>query len=561
MKIRKDPIKKFNYVFDFQYDEEIVTFCRHIKSIKGFKSLKFIEKKWRFNDLTIMYLLLKEYSRAKVHANMQEDIESFELEKKQEEVQIKKGKSLKETMNSNIQINNIKGELYEFQKATVDWIINNKGRGLVSLDMGLGKTYCSLAYIAHTKKEKTLVIVPASMKYSWADEVSKWTKLKALVINSKSELGLKEYNNHDIIILNYDILKKFLIFLTSVKFDCLIVDESTYIKNPSSIRSKAVKKISQRIESVILLSGSPILNRIIELYTSLNILDQKTWNDYYGFARRYCAAYQSPWGLDISGSSNVPELKERIDKYIIRKRKEEVLKDLPEKKFIDVPIRLENSIQKKYQLLENSLKTYLRDTKNKTRAEIQKSLLAEALVKLNELRQLTSEGKIESTKELIQSIINSGEKVIVFSSFIFPLETFKNHFEKESVMIIGSTSDIDRKKAIDEFQDNPEIKIFFGGINSASMGITLTAASNVIFLDLDWTPEVMRQGFSRIDRIGQEADSISIYQMLALNTVDQKMLKILKTKREIINKLIDGKEVPFQKKEGNIFKDVINSYK
>lgn len=560
MKIEKEIIGKFKYVFDFAFDMSVVNFCRQIKEKKGFKSLSFLDRKWRFNDISIMHLLLKEYPQIEVHANMQEDIELFELGKKQEEVQIKKGKRLKEVMNSNIQINNIKGELYGFQKATVDWIINNKGRGLVSLDMGCGKTFCSLAYIAHTKKEKTLIIVPSSMKYSWADEISKWTKLKALVINSKSELGLEEYNDHDIIILNYDILKKFLIFLTSVKFDCLIVDESTYIKNPSSIRSKAVKKISQRIESVILLSGSPILNRTIELYTSLNILDQEAWNDYYGFARRYCAAYQSRWGLDVSGASNIPELKERIDKYIIRKRKEDVLKDLPSKKFINVPIQLENGIQKKYQLLENSLRAYLRNAKNKTRAEIRKSLLAETLVKLNELRQLTSEGKIESTKELIQSILDSGEKVIVFSSFISPIKTLEDYFRKESVMIIGSTSGIDRKEAIDKFQNNSETKIFFGGINSASMGITLTAASNVIFIDFDWTPENMRQGYSRCDRIGQKADSISIYQMVALNTVDQKMLKILKEKQGIIDKLIDGKVIVTKQKEGTILKDIINSY-
>ena len=106
---------------------------------------------------------------------------------------------------------------------------------------------------------------------------------------------------------------------------------------------------------------------------------------------------------------------------------------------------------------------YLKETKNKTKAEIQKSLLAETLVKLNELRQLTSKGKIEATKELIQDVLNSGEKVIVFSSFNAPLNMFKKHFKKEAVMIIGSTSDIERKNAIDEFQSNSKIKVFLGG--------------------------------------------------------------------------------------------------
>lgn len=468
---------------------------------------------------------------------------------------------IKEKINTNtdFKINGISGNLYGFQKTTVAWLLNNQGRGLVSLDLGLGKTICSLAYVTHTKKEKTLVICPVSMKYTWKNEIEKWTKLKTLIIDSKSDVTLEDYQQYDIFVINFDILKKFFTFLTSVKFDCLIVDESTYCKNPKSIRAKATCLIAKRIESVILLSGSPLLNRVVELYTSLNILDPNTWNNYYSFVKRYCNAYQSKWGLDVSGASNIPELKEKISKYIIRKKKEDVLTELPDKKFINISIKLDSETQQKYQLLENSFIEYLKEIKNKSKREIQKALLAETLVKLNELRMLTSIGKINSTKEIIKDIINAGEKVVVFSSFNNPLKELQMNFEDESVIIMGNTSGEDRQKAIETFQNDPNKKIFFGGMLSANMGITLTAGSVVVFLDYDWCPENMRQAYSRIDRIGQKAKSISIYQMVAIDTIDQKMKKILDHKQRIIDQLIEGRATNVVE-ENKIINEVLKTY-
>lgn len=560
MKIYKEPTSKHKYVFEFTYDEKVVAYCRSIKAAFGLNSLKFYDKRWRFNNIDIMYLLQNKYPQLGTHCNMYDDIIMHEANKKQEKLRIQQGKKLKDALDSDIKISRIKGELYGFQKATVAWLINNNGRGLVSLDMGLGKSFVSLAYIAHTKKEKTLIVSPVSMKYTWLGEVKKWTNLKAMVINSKSTINLEEYNKYDIFIINFDILQKFCIFFKSVNFDCLIIDESTYIKNPQAKRSKTVKEISEKIESVILLSGSPLLNRVVELYTSLNILDNKTWNDYWTFVKRYCAAYQDRWGLNVSGASNVQELKQKIDSLIIRKKKEEVLNELPNKKFIDIPVKLDNNIQKKYQLLEASFVTYLKEVKKKSKKDIQKTLLAETLVKLNELRMLTSEGKINHTKERIQELIDIGEKVVVFSSFNNPLNTLKKIFDEESVLVIGSVPDTERQIAIEKFQNDSNKKIFFGGMLSANMGITLTAASTVIFIDFDWTPENMRQAYSRIDRIGQKASSISIYQMIALNTIDQKMSSILKKKQRIIDQLIENKSKISNIKENSAVNDIINSF-
>ena len=563
MLIQKEKTKYCEYVLSFDYNQNVVDFCRYLKSALGWAEFSYDPEKkgWRFKDPEVINMLKNKFPYIQVGAEVAKEVSVFKQKRKEEKEKEQNATRIKEAKVSNLEIKGIKGELYEYQKKTVKWLIDNQGRGLLSLDMGLGKTLCSLAYIVHSKKEKVLVICPSTMKYVWAEEIKKWSGLKPWVIHSKSDLTLEEYKKHDILIVNFDILKKFITFLTSVKLDSIIIDESTYIKNPQSLRAKAVKIISKNISSVILLSGSPLLNKVIELFTSLNILDPIIWNNYYSFALKYCGAHQTKYGLDVSGASNLPELRERVSKHIIRMKKEDVLEQLPEKKFIDIPVRLNDDIQKKYELLENSFITYLKEIKKKSNIEIQKALMGETLVKLNELRMLTTEGKIDFARELINNVLLTKEKIVVFSVFNKPLQLLHEEFKEESVIIIGSVADKDRQKAIQDFQNNPNKRIFFGGMRSANMGITLTQASVVLFVDFDWTPENMKQAYSRIDRIGQKADSISIYQIIALDTVDQKMSKILKIKQEIINRLIDGKEVDDSElNSGTIINDLIESY-
>jgi len=560
MKILKEKTKFYDYVFDFLFNWDTIEYCRELKETLGYQAFNFSEKKWRFKNLEAIDMLKQKFTDIEIDKEIERDHVNYKLEKEATAMIVEKSEELKVATSSKLEIKGIKGELYDFQKITVEWLINNKGRGLVSLDLGLGKTLCSLAYIAHEDYKKILVITPASVKYSWESECYKWSRLKPFVIDSKKELTLEDYKNHNVFIINYDILKKFFTFLSSVYFDCIIADESSYCKNPRAQRSKAVKEISKNIKSVILLSGTPLLSKPIELFTTLNILDPKNWNSYYGYAKRYCNMWQAPWGLDVSGSSNIPELREKIKRYIIRKKKEEVLKELPEKRFIDIPIKLDYETQNKYRLLEESFVDYLKNIKNKSEKEIQKSLSAERLTKLNELRQLACEGKVESVKEIIQAIIDTGEKIVIFCSYNNPLKTIKSAFPKESVMIIGSTPLLERKEVIDRFQSDPSVKIFLGGMLSAQTGITLTAARNVLFLNYAYVPANMEQAYSRIDRIGQKSDSIAIYQIVSLGTIDQRMSKILEKKKNIINQILETSSETEKIKSGNIVNDILSSY-
>ena len=401
----------------------------------------------------------------------------------------------------------------------------------------------ALAYIVHQKISRTLVICPASVKYAWESEVKKWTKLKPFVLSSdffrSNEATLDVIKQHDIFIINYDILKRFIDSYGDVRWDCLVVDEFHYIKSGTAIRTKFVKSIGKRISHILLLSGTPLLSRPAELLTGLQMMDPIIWKDWRSYTERYCDGHQGYWGWDARGSSNIDELKQKISRYFLRRRKEEVLPDLPPKQYIDIPVEMDNESRFEYDLAMSSFVDYLQKVKGKRDKDIAKSMQAMKLVRLGELRQITTKSKINAAQEIIQNIIDSGEKVVVFSNYNEPLQKLHEKFKNESVLILGSTPGSSRKELIDVFQTKPEVKVFFGGIKSTGVGITLTAASNVLFLDYSWVPADHHQAADRTHRIGQTAESINIYQMYARKSIDEKMKSLLASKQALFDKLIE----------------------
>ena len=405
-----------------------------------------------------------------------------------------------------------------------------------------GKTIQSIAYLVHTKKKKSLIVVPASVKYNWDKEIRQWTKLKTLVIDSKtSAIDIME-REYDVMVINYDILKKFLPILMKLRFDTLICDEAHYLKTPSAARSKSLKMIARGIESILLLSGTPLLSRPSELFNLLNIIDPVTWNSWYHYSVKYCEGHQTRWGWDTSGASNIEELYSKINKYFLRRTKKDVLSELPPKIYTNYTVKLDSKMQKNYDLVESSFAQYLRDVKKKKGHEIAKMVQAEKLTKLNELRQITTFGKIDAARELIQQIIDGGEKVIVFSVYNEPLLQLYKEFNN-SVLLVGSTPIEERQGVVDKFQNDKDCKIFFGGTKSAGIGITLTAASNVIFIDYSWNPADHAQAQDRAHRIGTMAECINIYQLYSKGTIDEYMIELLANKQEIFDQLIEGKSV------------------
>jgi len=551
---------KYKYAIDFNFNYEYLNYMRTLKIKYGYANINYNERKWRFNDMNIMNDIVKEYPHASIHVSMQEDAEMFERTKKEMASRIIKAKEIKESTDSDIKIEGIKGELYPYQKVGVEFFVNNNGRAMLTDDMGIGKSFQALAYAVHTNKKKTLVICPASVKYAWESEVKKWTSLKSSVIDSKDKEALSDeaYHTNDIFIINYDILVKFSDLITSRKWNCLIADEFHYIKNTAAKRTKEVKKIAKEIQSILLLSGTPILNRPVELFNGLNLIDPTTWNDWYGYVLRYCGAKRTRFGLDTSRATNIEELQEKISHYFLRRKKSDVLTELPPKQFIDRPVMLDKESAKNYDFAEESFVDYLREIKGK---KITSSQQAGVLVKLNELRQICSRGKIYAAKDLINEVLDSGQKIVVFSVYNEPLKQLKEYFGEQAVMIIGSTGNEERRDIINDFQNNPDKKVFLGGMKSAGAGITLTAASNVLFIDYSFVPADHWQAADRIHRIGQKAGSVSIYQLYSKNTIDEKIQEILEKKKELFEQLIDGKKLGRNTKKVNLMNDVLKTYK
>ena len=461
-----------------------------------------------------------------------------------------------------MEVNGIKGNLYEYQKLGVEFFLNSGGRALLADSPGVGKTVQALGFLTHTQYKRSLIVCPASVKFSWENEIDKWTNLSSFVVGPKTKL---EEIPPDVncIIVNYDILKKFFNEFMKYRWDCLVVDECHLIKSQTAIRSKVIKSLAKNIPHVLMLTGTPVLSRPIEIFNVLNIIDPKVWNNYYHFAVRYCAGKQGYWGFEAKGATNLDELRVRISRYFLRRTKEEVLPQLPPKNFIDVPIDLPVEAREEYELAEKSLIKYLKEyKKDKTDREIARTLQAEKLVRLNLLREINTTGKIPTAKELIDNIIESGEKVLVFSGFNSPLKKLVAEYPDNSVLLLGETPIEERGTIVQTFQQNPDVKIFFGGIRSAGVGITLTAASNVIFLDYDYVPAAMEQALNRAHRPGAVYQSLNIYQIVSRNTIDGFMKRLLDRKQEIVDQLIEGEdEVKTVKMMDGYLKELEQKYK
>ena len=542
MKVYPLPTKFHQYAFEFKYKPDMVDFCNYVSKSVGPVKFSYYDGKWHFTDMKVLEYILGRYSETEVDPvvkmkyQMYEEGQSIELLSKMKSEQIKKKED------SEIEIKGIKGKLYPYQKVGVEFFINNNGKAILADTMGLGKTLQALAFVTTTGKEKTLIISPASVKYSWEEEVKKWTKLKPLVIESQTKLSVDEFTNHDVFIINYDILSRHGNALLSFRFDCLICDEFHYIKNNTAMRTKAVKAIAKRIPSLLLLSGTPMLSRPVELYNGLYLMNPSEWSNYWKYTIRYCGAHQSRWGWDVRGATNIKELQLRISRYFLRRTKEEVLKDLPPKQFTDIPVELPPEIRKEYQLALSDFQNYLKSVKNKSDKDITKTMQAEKLVRLAALRQITSRGKINHALNTINDIIDSGQKVVVFSVYNEPLEKLKQELGKRAVSLTGEVASDKRKEIIDKFQNDPTVQVFLGGTKSAGVGITLTSAANVLFIDYSWVPADHEQAADRIHRIGQKADSINIYQLYTKDTIDDYMCGLLAKKRLLFDKLIENND-------------------
>lgn len=436
-----------------------------------------------------------------------------------------------------IEVPNLKKELFDFQKKGVAFIEAKNGRALIGDSMGLGKTAQALAWLQlHPEKRPAIVIVPASLKLNWKKEAEMWMQEPKVQILSGTKPDIPITG--EIIIINYDIVKDWVEALRNIHAQVLILDEAHFVKSNRAQRTKAVKKLGKNIPHIIGLSGTPIVNRPIEMYNALKLINDTVVPSFWQYAQRYCGARHNGFGWDFSGATNTEELHERLTNTImIRRKKEDVLKDLPPKIRSIVPIELSN--RQEYSRAEADFITWVKERKGLDAAK--KASNAEAFVKIEGLKQLSIKGKIKHAIDWISDHLSVNGKLVVFASHRSTIDQVMEVFKDQAVKIDGSVTKQDRQKAVDSFQSDPKVRLFVGNIKAAGVGITLTVASSVVFLELGWSPGEHDQAEDRIYRIGQDAQSINIYYLIAKDTIEKEIITLLDKKRKVLDQVLDGK--------------------
>ena len=449
-----------------------------------------------------------------------------------------------------IDVLGLKGTLYPFQKKGVAFIEAKQGRALIADEMGLGKTIQALAWLQlHPEIRPALIVVPASLKLNWKKEAEQWMgNPQVQILSGKTPYSL----TGKIIIINYDILAEWVNALLEVDFKSVIFDEIHYIKNNQAKRTKAAKRIGRKISSVIGLTGTPIVNRPIEGFNAIKMINPNIVSNQMDYGFKFCGAHHNGFGWDFNGATNTEELHELlVNTIMLRRLKKDVLHDLPDKVYSYVPMELDN--EDEYFRAEANFISFVKESKGAAAAY--RASNAEALAEIEGLKQLAVKGKIKAALTWIEDALDSNGKLVVFCTHKFVVDELMAKFESIAVKIDGSVSGEQRQLAVDRFQNDPTVRLFVGNIKAAGVGITLTASSNVVFLELPWTPGDLSQAEDRCHRIGQE-DSVNVYYLLAFNTIEEKIAKMIDRKRKVLDAVLDGKVT----EEKSLLSELINSY-
>lgn len=415
--------------------------------------------------------------------------------------------------------------LYKHQENAICQMINIE-HNLLAFEQGLGKTITAIAVSELLECDKTLIVCPAICKWNWYNELLKWgiDEYKITIYDSKKKNTMIAFDEKYIVI-NYDMLKKFLPDLSSKNFSHIILDEAHYIKNCKSKRYGYISNVIHTCKAKLsFLTGTPVWNKPEDLFSYLKLSRHKLGVNYKDFIGRYTHYYSNQWGgISIVKGRNLLELSTKISNFMIRKLKADCL-DLPEKIYTKYYFDFLDYSDEYSQCINE-----IKDGKEQKSADNS----------IHTLNIIASKSKIKNIIDLAEDIVYSGKKVVLFTSYTEPRRILEYHFADKCVSIYGGQPSNVRRDLIDKFTKDDECKVFIGNMQSAGVGINLFSASDVIFCNFPLTVSELQQCIDRLHRIGQ-TKNVNVYYTISKGSVDESIYDMIIRKSEDISKVLDG---------------------
>lgn len=444
-------------------------------------------------------------------------------------------------------------EPYPYQREGIAYGLDKK-RLIIGDEPGLGKTLQSIGIVDTADAYPCLVICPSSLKINWQREFEKFTDKKALVLDNSTRTTwpyLLKMAMYHVAVVNYESLRKFfvwdikggksfrlkdVVFCPHIRmFRSIIIDESHRVKDPAAQQTIFTKGITTGKEWIILLSGTPVVNRPEDLVAQLSIMGRlQEFGGRTKFMADYCT---DPKDKKAEPAIPLSVLSDTLyANCMIRREKAKVLPQLPDKTRVDLYVDISNMPE--YNLAAADLAAYLSQYTGCTDWEIRRKMRMEALVRFMTLRKLATLGKVAQAVDFIRTFLENGKKLIVFCSLHEVVDQLLQFFPK-AVTVTGRDTSANKQASVDAFQDNPDTMLIICSIKAAGVGLTLTASSNVAFIELAWTYADCCQCEDRAHRIGQK-DNVTCYYLLGRGTIDQTVYSLIHRKKSIAAEIMNA---------------------
>ena len=454
-------------------------------------------------------------------------------------------------------------ELFNHQKRALSLMIHRQ-YNLLSFEQGLGKTVTSATMSKILGVSRTIVIAPAGVKWNWYHDMTDdwgYDKMLWTILDSKKSKSIFAFNER-FVVCNYEMIDKHFGHLTKYNVGHIIIDECQKIKNVKTANFKAVHKLVKHFPKarVTLLSGTPITNRVNDIFAYFKLCNHPLGFNYSAFIKRYTINQSGRGGVRVIGAQNTDELRLKISNFMIRKRAEECL-DLPalliKKYYFEM-----GDVKGEYEQHVKALYDHKKELEEAKTTQEQSEIKMKIKGNIHTMNRLLATSKVKNIIPLIDQLVENDRDVIVFSGYRDPIHALEAHYGDACVKVIGGMDASDKDKAIQKFTKNPNCRIFLGNFKAAGVGINLVNSRDVIFLNFPFTPDDLEQPYKRAHRIGQK-EKVNVYYTIVKESIDEHIFNMITDKTQDINTVLDeGKDgvVHYQQIPNDLFNRLVEQY-